>query len=98
MSAPEAPAETEAQQILAGLRDLGTRLDRHTDALNNVGVNVQWIIDNVQGLFQMFHNPAFGGLLGNMLSGGMPGMGNLADMAADFNGPHDDTDSGETEQ
>jgi phage-related protein len=95
VSAPEAPAETEAQQILAGLRDLGSKLDKHTDALNNVGVNVQWIIDNVQGLFQMFHNPAFGGLLGSMLSGGMPGMGNLADMADDLNDVSRETDSGE---
>lgn len=70
MSAPEAPAETEAQQILQGIEGLGTRVEAQTDALNHVGELLQWIVDNVSGLFQMMHNPMMGSMIGQVLSGG----------------------------
>lgn len=77
MSQAEAPAETEARQILAELQEQGMRTQALTDAINSLGSNVQWIIDNVKGIFEMFHNPMFG----SMMSGMMPGADEMAAMA-----------------
>jgi hypothetical protein len=93
MSWPEAPAETEAKQILAALEEQEHRLNLLTDAVNGLGANIQWIIDNVQGIFQMLGNP---GMISQMmgalnagpdafaatLGGGFPG----SESAADSNG------------
>lgn len=67
MSVPEAPAETEAQQILHALEEHGRRIDRQTDAINALGENVQWAIDNVKGIFEMFSNPAFMSMVPQMM-------------------------------
>jgi hypothetical protein len=72
MSAPETPVETEAVQLLRMQQETNARLDALTDAINGLGQNVQWIIDNVQGIFQMFQNPAVMGQIAGM----MGGMGN----------------------
>lgn len=77
MSQAEAPAETEARQILAALETHGEKIDRQTDALNALGANIQWIVDNVKGIFEMFHNPMFG----SMMSGMMPDPSEMAAMA-----------------
>lgn len=70
MSAPEAPAETEARQILDALEHHGQRIEALTEAINGLGGNVQWIIDMAQNIFPMFMNPAFG----SMVQGMVPGM------------------------
>lgn len=76
MSLPEAPAETEAKQILANQVAMNERLDQHAAAINAMGANVEWIVDNVKGIFQMFGNPAFmtqmGSMIGAMPHGGRP--------------------------
>jgi len=72
MSAPETPVQTEAVQLLQMQEVTNARLDALTDALNGLGQNVQWIIDNVQGIFQMFQNPAVMAQIASM----MGGMGN----------------------
>lgn len=69
MSAPESPVTTEAQQILAKMEYLLQRQDALIDAINGLGQNVQWIIDNVQGIFQMFSNPQFMAQLPQMMGG-----------------------------
>lgn len=77
MSAPEVPAQTEARQIIDAVEGVQVRLDLLTDAINGLGQNVQWIIDNVSGIFQMFSNPALmaqmQGMMGGMASAQGPG-------------------------
>lgn len=67
MSFPEAPAPTEAQQILASLDELKGLQARHTEAVNALGQNVQWIIDQAKGIFEMFSNPAFMSMIPQMM-------------------------------
>jgi hypothetical protein len=73
MSAPDYPLETEAQQILAGQARLETQFTQVIDALNGLGANVQWIIDNVSGIFQMFSSPAMMAQMQAMMGGGQSG-------------------------
>lgn len=72
MSFAEPAAETEAKQILAALEKHSEKVAALTDAVNGLGANVQWIIENVQGIFQMFASPQFMSMLPNMMQGGMP--------------------------
>lgn len=69
MSAPDVPVETEAQQILSKQQEVLDAIGQLTTAVNGLGANVQWIIDNVQGIFQMFSNPAFMAQLPQMMGG-----------------------------
>jgi hypothetical protein len=69
MSLPEPAADTEAQQILAGLQYLSDRIDVMVDALNGLGANQQWIVDNVKQIFEMFGSPAFLGQMSAMMGG-----------------------------
>lgn len=82
MSAPETPVQTEAAQILELQRQTLAKLDELIQAVNGLGGNVQWIIDNVQGIFQMFANPAFMAQLPGMM-GGMAGGSGDAEPAGD---------------
>ena len=66
----EYPAETEAKQILAELAAVKELQVKHTDAVNAVGANVQWLVDNVQGIFQVF---GFAFQIGPRLSFGFKG-------------------------
>ena len=72
MSYPEPAADTEAKQILTKLDEHGDKLQALTDAVNGLGANVQWVIDNVQGIFQMFSNPQFMSMIPQIMQGGMP--------------------------
>lgn len=83
--------DTEAQQILAALSDLGDKQAKQTEAINSLGANVQWLVDNVQGLFQMFSSPHFMAQMQSMLMGGADGS---HDPSAEGTG--DVTDSEET--
>lgn len=75
MSYAESPAPTDAEKILAALDDLSNRVDAQRDAVNGLGQNVQWVIEQAQGIFQMFSNPQF---MSKVLSGGIPGAGGNA--------------------
>lgn len=88
MSYADIPADTEAQQILAALDDLSQRTTKLTEALNSLGANVQWLVDNCQGIFQMFNSPMFGAMLSGAMSGeGMiPGMAELMGTGEPDNG------------
>jgi hypothetical protein len=74
MSLPETPALTEAQQILEKLDEVLTVLSNHADAINGLGTNMQWIVDNVARIFQMFGSPQFMsqimGVMGNVNASG----------------------------
>lgn len=72
MSAPDYPAETEARQILSEIGAQAERLERLIEAVNQLGANTQWLVDNVQGVFQMFHSPMFMQMIQGALSGQMP--------------------------
>lgn len=72
MSEPEVPADTEAQQIIKELNRQNEKLGQLVDGYNAIGMNLQWLVDNTKGLFQMFQSPAFMSQMGAMLSGGHP--------------------------
>lgn len=75
---------TDAEEIkqgighaLAEIQLVHDRLDAYKEGINAIGANMQWLVDNTQGLFQMFASPAFmqqiaqaAGVFGN---GGQPG-------------------------
>lgn len=73
MSAPEAPVLTDVQELTAAYNLLAERIGEQTTAINTLGANVQWIIDNVQGIFQMFSNPAFLNMMPQMMGGAPDG-------------------------
>lgn len=68
MSFADLPEETDAAKILAALDQLSERIDAHAEAINGLGMNVQWIVDNAKGLFQMFGDPKFMQMLPNMMN------------------------------
>jgi hypothetical protein len=83
MSYAEIPAKTEAQQILAALdnihnevAEIQNRLDNQATGLNNIGESLTWLVQNTQGLFQMFQSPAFlqqiSSMMGGMTNAGQP--------------------------
>lgn len=70
MSFPEAPDETDIKRLFAQQAATDQRIDVLIDAVNGLGVNLQWLIDNAKGIFQMFSNPQFIA----QMSGGLGGM------------------------
>lgn len=84
MSAPEIPVETEARQILQKLDEQGERIDNLTAALNGLGSNVQWALDNLKGIFDMMGNPMAQSMLGSVMAGAM---GGIPDDGQDGPGP-----------
>ena len=85
MSPAEAPAMTDAEEIKAGIQvvldkqdDIERRLDEYRDAINSIGENLQWLVQNTQGVFQVLSNPALmsqmmGSALGGLTNGGQAG-------------------------
>jgi len=69
VSIPEAPATTDIQRVLQNQELILAKQAEQTAAINSMGANVQWIIDNVQGIFQMFSNPQFMAQLPQMMGG-----------------------------
>lgn len=95
MSYAEVPAETDAEQIKAELQAVKDliensvlpRLDNHADGINALGANVQWIVQNAQGIFQMFASPQFMSQMTNVLMGGMNGAGQQPEPESASAGP-----------
>lgn len=71
MSLPESPVPTEAQQILDNLAQVNARLDRQAEGINSIGENLQWLVDNVKHLFQVFSSPGFMGQMMSAMNGQM---------------------------
>ena len=69
MSEAEVPVPSDAEQIKNLLIQQNERMDRLVDAVNSLGANQQWMVENVQGIFQMFSTPAFMGQIQGMLGG-----------------------------
>lgn len=74
MSFAEPAAETDTERILRANAETQERVQALTDAVNGLGQQVQWIVDQAKGIFQMFGNPAFMAQLPNMM-GGVPSGG-----------------------
>jgi hypothetical protein len=71
VSFPDAPVETDIEKIVRLHEENSARLDALTEAINNLGQNIQWVIDNAKGIFEMFSNPAFmSQMMGGFASGG----------------------------
>ncbi len=78
MGYAELPEQTDAEKILAALDDLHSevhrlneRLDAQANGLNSIGSNVNWLTENVQGVFAMFQSPMMLQQLSSMM-GGIP--------------------------
>lgn len=79
----EQPAETDAEyikrnlkELRADLYDIQGRLDGHAAGINTIGENMQWLVDNVKGIFQMLASPNFVNMMMQQMgavSGGQPG-------------------------
>lgn len=75
----EVPVKTEAQQILDALEAHGQKLEKLTEAVNQMGANTQWIIERAGSLFEMFSSPQMMAMLPQMMGGAfgaMPGQEN----------------------
>ena len=75
----EYPVQTDAEEIkelirqaLDGQKAINERLDRYVSPLNSIGENMTWLVQNVQGIFQMFASPQFMSQMSQMISGGIP--------------------------
>jgi hypothetical protein len=69
MSAPETPAITDIDRLILAQEQTQAKLEALTEAVNGLGLNVQWVIDNAKGIFQMFSNPQFMAQLPQMMGG-----------------------------
>jgi hypothetical protein len=67
---------TQMDEALLKLDEYAAVLKEHGDAINNLGANVQWIVDNVQGIFQMFNSPQFMSMMPGMLGAAAKGAEN----------------------
>lgn len=76
MSYSEFPAETDVERLLASQAETQRLITGLTEAVNGMGANVQWIIDNVQGIFQMFGSPQMMAMLPAMMNGAMSAVPN----------------------
>jgi hypothetical protein len=72
----EYPVQTDPEAIkrliqdaILHIQNLEGRLDRHAEGINAIGENMNWLVQNVQGIFQMFASPQFMSQMTNMLSG-----------------------------
>jgi len=61
------------RQVLEAQNALNLRLDGQAVGINNVGENLNWLVQNTQGLFQMFASPQFVSQMTNMMMSGMGG-------------------------
>jgi hypothetical protein len=95
--APEYPT-TDAEEIknrldviVARLDHMDIRLDGQATGINNIGENLQWLVQNVQGIFQMFASPQFMSQMSNMIAGGIGNAGQAGEPASE---PASGTESG----
>lgn len=81
MSASEYPTTDAGEikallhRVLEGQEQQNARLGSHAAAINEIGANLGWLVQNTQGLFQMFASPQFVSQMSNMVMGGMQNAG-----------------------
>lgn len=69
MSFPETPALTDIDKVNQRLDAIEAAQGQQTQAINSLGANIQWLIDQAQGIFKVFSSPQF---MNQILSGGIP--------------------------
>jgi hypothetical protein len=69
MSWSEIPPGTETEQLHHKLDQLKAVQEAQTEAINGLGANTQWIVENVKGIFEMFGSPAFLSMMPAMMAG-----------------------------
>jgi hypothetical protein len=74
VSFAEPAAETDLERLYRENAEMRALIARQTEAINLLGANVQWIVENVQGIFKMFGSPQFAAMLPQMAAGAMGGM------------------------
>lgn len=89
----ERPPQTDVEYIKSELnrlndafKYLSDRLDGQANGINAIGENMQWIVQNVQGIFQMFSSPQFMSQMTSMMTGQMTHATGPAE-SADATGP-----------
>lgn len=55
--------------------DLSAKIDRLIESHNAVGENLQWLVANTQGIFQMFNNPQMMSQIMGQFMGGVSKVG-----------------------
>lgn len=73
MSFADLPAETDIERVIIALDKLAETQQKQTEAINALGTSIQWIIDNAQGIFQMFSSPQFMSMISGAMGGGING-------------------------
>jgi hypothetical protein len=68
VSYSEITGDTDIERIEAKMDFIHARQDKLTEAVNSVGANMQWVIDNVQGIFKMLNSPQFMARLPQMMN------------------------------
>lgn len=61
-------ADTEVELLHKKLDWLFAQQQRLTEAVNGLGQNIQWVIDNSKGIFEMFQSPQFMAALPSMMN------------------------------
>lgn len=61
-------AETDIELLHKKIDYLYEQQQRLVSAVNGLGQNVQWIIDNAKGIFEMFQSPQFMAALPSMMN------------------------------
>lgn len=61
------------KQIIAEQAAMNVRLDGQANGINSIGGNLNWLVQNTQGIFQMFASPHFISQMSNMIAGGIGG-------------------------
>lgn len=73
MSQAEVPVMTDIERVEAKVDLLLDKHDALIEAVNGLGTNMQWVIDNAKNVFQMFSNPQFMAQLPTMMGGNPSG-------------------------
>lgn len=68
MSFPETPALTDIDKVNQRLDAIEATQGQLVQAINSLGSNIQWLIDQAQGIFKVFSSPQF---MNQILSGGI---------------------------
>lgn len=69
-----------AQELINDrLSTFNDRLSTHATGINSIGQNLDWLVQNTKGLFQLFSSPQFAAQMSEMLMGGMSNAGRPED-------------------
>lgn len=61
-------ADTEIELLHKKFDHVYAQQQRLVEAVNGLGANIQWVIDNSKGIFEMFQSPQFMAALPSMMN------------------------------